>query len=62
MGFGVEVELSSAGAAHAAPAGAAMAPVAPAPQAAQVQEWTNMLPRPSELLLSGLDERFARDM
>lgn len=57
-----QVELSSAGAAHAAPAGAAMAPVAPAPQAAQVQEWTNMLPRPSELLLSGLDERFARDM
>lgn len=29
---------------------------------AEVQEWTNMLPRPSELLLSGLDERFAHEM
>jgi len=37
MDYHRQVELSSAGAAHAAPAGAAMAPVAPAPQAAQVQ-------------------------
>lgn len=48
----------------AAPAAASAAPVPSAASAAapQVQEWTNMLPRPSELLLSGLDERFARDM